>query len=105
MDAQHRDIFLWGIGSIFVKLYNYPRMKSLDDSGISGKEGTMGVGVGLHAAFGCGKKVKMGFCFLPEGICSPLFLKHCPPLAGMRATAVSIVRQVKQMWCVRTVEY
>lgn len=37
----------------------------------------------------------LGFCFLSEGICSPVFLKHCPPLAGMGATAVSINRQVK----------
>lgn len=47
----------------------------------------------------------LGFCFLSEGICSPVFLRYCPQLADMGASAVSISRQVKQMWCVHTVEY
>lgn len=39
--GQHRDIFLWVTGSTFVKLYNYPRMKIPEHSGITG-EGAVG---------------------------------------------------------------
>lgn len=36
----------------------------------------------------CWPNSSLGFCFLSEGICSPIFLKYSPPLASMGANAV-----------------